>query len=389
MTILTNAYAHRDYMVGIRRHLHSHPELSNHEASTSALIARELDALGIGYVRAGKHGLVATIAGTREDRMVALRADMDALPIAEENSHLDYISQVPGVMHACGHDGHVAMLLGAARILMEQKPFLKGTVKLCFQQAEEVGDGAKEILTELARHPIEAIFGIHLWSELESGLISVESGARMASVDVFEIRVRGTGTHGAYPNRGIDPIIAAAAIVLNCATIASREIDPLAPVALTFGKIAGGQGANVIPEEVVLAGTLRATSPDIRRQMMAAIERMATSTADTHRAQSDVTWKRGFGVVHNDPRCSAVARRAAESLGLGGSVSPFPTLMASENFADYLEAYPGVFAFVGIRNAEIGSHYPHHHPKFNIDESSLPIGAALHAQYAIEHFLDD
>ncbi|GLK65721.1 MULTISPECIES: amidohydrolase [Paracoccus] len=384
MNILAGARAQHDYMIAIRRRLHANPELSLQEEKTSQLIATELEGIGIPYVRVGDYGLVATISGARAEPMVALRADMDALPIHEANSHLDYISTVPGVMHACGHDGHVAMLLAAARILWANRDALQGSVKLCFQQAEEVGMGTAEIKAELARFPIQSIFGIHLWSELETGKISVEAGPRMASGKKLSIRVKGRGTHGAYPNRGVDPIIAAAAIVMNCATITSREIDPLAPVSLSFGKIAGGESANIIPEEVMIEGTLRTTSPRIQAEMVQAVERMAITAAETFRATATVEWGLGCGIVENHPTFSRIAEQAVRNLGLSSSMTKFNTLMASENFADYLDSYPGVFAFIGIRDPSLGSDFPHHHPNFNIDENSLVLGAALHAQYAIE-----
>ncbi|KYB46233.1 hypothetical protein AB664_23585 [Brucella anthropi] len=197
------ARAEFEYMCAIRRELHSLPELSLFERRTSQRIAEELDVIGVPYVRVGEFGIVATIEGARTDRVVALRADMDALPIQEDNPHLEYRSQTPGIMHACGHDGHVAMLLGAARILQQLKSQLQGTVKLCFQQAEEVGKGTRDILTELAKFPVETVFGIHLWSEIETGKISVEAGPRMAAGKAINITVHGAGTHGAYPNRGV------------------------------------------------------------------------------------------------------------------------------------------------------------------------------------------
>lgn len=384
MTVFDRAGFHHDYLLKVRRHLHANPELSLKEVNTANFIAAELEAMGVPFVRVGAHGLVATVRGQSDDRMVALRADIDALPIQEENDDLPYASRVPGVMHACGHDGHTAMLLGAAKILVERSSALQGSVKLCFQQAEEVGKGTSEIKEELAKYPVESIFGIHLWSELETGLISVEPGPRMAAVNKVEITVRGVGAHGAYPNRGVDPIIAAAAIVMNCAAIASREIDPAAPVTLSFGTISGGSSANVIPEKVTLSGTLRTTSPQVRAQMIEAIERVARTTAETYRATAEVVIGTGFGAVINHPQCSDIARKAAVNLGLEGSLAAFPTLMASENFADFLEDYPGLFAFIGVRNARIGAVYPHHNPKFRIDEDCLALGAALHAQYAIE-----
>lgn len=383
LTLAGQALGH---MIDIRRELHRHPELSFGEAKTSALIRSELDALGIPYVNVGTHGIVATIEGTRTDRMVALRADMDALPIHEANQHLDYRSQQQGVMHACGHDGHVAMLLGAAGVLQSMRSQLAGTVKLCFQQAEEVGGGTQEILAELARHPVEFVFGIHLYSEIDAGRISVEAGPRMAAVDAFEITLRGVGCHGATPNRGADPIIAAAALVLNASALISREVDPLRPAVLTFGKIQGGEAGNVIPEQVVLAGTMRNTHELTRAALKESLARMVKATAETHRVSAELAFQTaGTRVVDNDPAGSVIAEAAVQAMGLGDALIRQGTMMVSENFGDYLERYPGVFAFVGARNPECGACFPHHHPSFNIDESVLSRGAALHAQFAIEY----
>lgn len=380
------ARAEQEYMRNIRRELHSLPELSLHERRTSQRIAEELDTIGVPYMRVGEFGLVATIEGTRKDRVVALRADMDALPIQEDNPHLDYCSQTAGVMHACGHDGHVAMLLGAARILEQLKSQLQGTVKLCFQQAEEVGKGTQEILRELAGFPVETVFGIHLWSEIETGKISVEAGPRMAAGKGINITVRGTGTHGAYPNRGVDPVIASAAILLNCSALVSREIDAAEPVVLTFGQIHAGEAGNVIPDTVRISGSLRTTSNETEDFLMEAVERVVQNTAAAYRAKAEVSWPGGVPVVANDSTCSEVARVAVHNLGLQDQLTSFRTMMASENYADFLAVYPGVFALIGVRNEALGACYPHHHPKFNIDEEPLATGAALHAQYALDYF---
>lgn len=374
-------------MIHLRRQLHRQPELSFGEAKTSALIQSELNAIGVPYITVGSHGIVATIQGLRDDRMVALRADMDALPIHEDNQHLDYRSCHPGVMHACGHDGHVAMLLGAARVLQSMRSQLAGTVLLCFQQAEEVGGGTQEILSELAKHPVKTVFGIHLWSEIESGRISAQAGPRMAAVDAFEITMQGVGCHGANPNRGADPIIAAATLVLNASALISREVDPKHAAVLTFGKIHGGEAANVIPEKVTLSGTMRNTHEMTRAAMKDSLRRMVQSTGEVHRVHGKLDFlTAGTQVVMNDPYCSHIAECAVQQLGLGDQLIHQETLMASENFGDFLERYPGVFAFIGARNDECGACFPHHHPSFNIDESVLSRGAALHAQYAIEYF---
>ena len=231
---------------------------------TAALVKRELDAMGIAWQAVGEHGVVATIVGRHENAMVALRADMDALPIQEKNEHLAYRSATPGVMHACGHDGHVAMLLAAARILMQFRAELNGAVKLCFQQAEEQGGGTAELLEHLAAFPIRGAFAIHLWSEIESGRICAQAGPRIAACDNFEIVIDGVGCHGATPQRGVDPIVAAAALVGHLSTLMTREIDPAHAAALTFGKFQSGHAANVIPERAVLAGSLRTIDPSTR-----------------------------------------------------------------------------------------------------------------------------
>ncbi|MHC5230649.1 M20 metallopeptidase family protein [Brucella sp. LJL56] len=376
----------QNYMRELRREFHRHPELSLNEKRTSARIRKELDAIGVPYTQVGEFGIVATIVGTQSERVIALRADMDALPIEEDNPHLEYRSDVPRVMHACGHDGHVAMLLGAARVLVQVRDQLHGTVKLCFQQAEEVGEGTEDILQELAEYSVESVLGIHLWSELETGKISIEAGPRMAAGQSIDLTIHGIGTHGAYPNRGVDPIIATAAIIMNCAALVSREFDPTEPVALTFGSICGGNADNVIPDSVRVSGTMRATRPETMSYLEEALKRTVASTADAFRTRAEIRFSGGVSAVTNDPACSNVARRAIQALGLEKDCISFNTIMASENFADFLNVYPGVFAFIGVRNEKIGAIYPHHHPRFNIDEEVLFRGAALYAQHAIEYF---
>ncbi|MBB4092784.1 M20 metallopeptidase family protein [Brucella pecoris] len=376
----------QNYMRELRREFHRHPELSLNEKRTSARIRKELDAIGVPYTQVGEFGIVATIVGTQSERVIALRADMDALPIEEDNPHLEYRSDVPRVMHACGHDGHVAMLLGAARVLVQARDQLHGTVKLCFQQAEEVGEGTEDILRELAEYNVESVLGIHLWSELETGKISIEAGPRMAAGQSIDLTIHGIGTHGAYPNRGVDPIIATAAIIMNCAALVSREFDPTEPVALTFGSICGGNADNVIPDSVRVSGTMRATRPETMSYLEEALKRTVASTADAFRTRAEIRFSGGVSAVTNDPACSNVARRAIQALGLEKDCISFNTIMASENFADFLNVYPGVFAFIGVRNEKIGAIYPHHHPRFNIDEDVLFRGAALYAQHAIEYF---
>ena len=375
---LTQAYA-----VELRRKLHQQPELSYSECSTAELIKSELDAMGVPWVAVGEHGVVATIVGHHTNTMVALRADMDALPIQEQNAHLSYQSQVPGVMHACGHDGHVAMLLAAAKTFLQFRDQLNGSVKLCFQQAEEQGGGTEELLAHLAAFPIKSAFAIHLWSEIESGKISVQAGPRMAACDLFDIAIEGVGCHGATPQRGVDPIVVAATLVTNVSSLIAREIDPAHAAALTFGKLQSGHAGNVIPQSAALAGTIRTTYTSDQLHLHDALQRMVDNTAATFRAKASLSIRRGGPLLVNDAASSAVAAQSVRELFGTEQIIDFPALMVSENFGDFLEQYPGLMALVGVRNEASGACFAHHHPQFNIDETALQIGVALHVQYAL------
>lgn len=388
MSTLELAKDRHDDMIRIRRHLHMHPELSFKESKTSKLVQGELDKLGIPYVIAGDYGVVATIEGEQPGGVIALRADMDALPVQELNEGLGYESRTPGVMHACGHDGHTAMLIGAADVLMRSRDQIKGTVKLCFQQAEEVGGGSREILAELKKHDVDSVFGIHLWSQVPTGRVSVEPGPRMAAGDGLEIVVKGVGCHGASPHEGADPIIAAAALVQNIAAMMTRELNVAHPAVVTFGSIHGGDAGNVIPDQVKLKGSIRNTNYDVRNQLHEAIRRVARGTAETFRCEIEVNILKGVNACINDSHCSAIAAEAVTDLVGADRLIDYNMLMPSENFGDYLAEYPGVFAFVGTGDAALGTDYPHHHPRFNIDEAQLALGAALHAQYAIGYLRD-
>lgn len=373
----------QDYMVDQRRHLHRSPELSFEERLTSNHVRAELDRLQIPYEVAGDYGVVATVEGQNAERMVALRADMDALPIQELNTHLEYCSQHAGVMHACGHDGHVAMLLGAAQMLVKMRDQIPGTVKLCFQQAEERGGGTAEILKLLAPHPVRGAFAIHLWSEIETGKFSVQAGPRMAAGDNFDIHIEGLGCHGATPQRGIDPIVVAAAIVNGASHLISREIDPTHAAALTFGKLHSGNAGNVIPQSAALAGTLRTTHKDDQVHLQAALRRVVEHTAQAHRAHATIDIRRGGTMLVNDARESERAHAVVQSLYGAQALINYPSLMVSENFGDFLEVYPGLMAFIGVHNEACGATFAHHHPQFNIDEAVLHQGAALHVGYAV------
>jgi len=380
------ARSFQPYMVALRQRLHAQPELSFLEQSTSQLVQAELAKMQIPFEVVGDYGVVATIEGTDTARMVALRADMDALPIQEQNPHLAYASTHPGVMHACGHDGHVAMLLGAAQIFQHVKYGMNGTVKLCFQQAEERGGGTADILKLLAQFPIKSVFAIHLWSEIESGKFAADAGPRMAAGDNFEITVTGVGCHGANPHQGVDPIVVAASIVVNASHLIAREIDSTHAAALTFGKLHSGEAANVIPDKAVLAGTIRTTDRADQYHLQAALHRVVQYTAQTYRAQAELTIQRGGPLLVNDAACSRMAQQTVQELFGLDALTAFPPLMVSENFGDFLEVYPGLMALLGVRNERSGACFAHHHPQFNIDEDVLYQGAALHVGYALAGF---
>lgn len=372
------------HVIALRRALHQAPELSFKEASTAALVKAELDRLGIAWEAAGEHGVIATIFGRHQQTFVGLRADMDALPIQELNAHLPYRSQAPGVMHACGHDGHVAMLLGAASVLQTMRDQLDGSVKLCFQQAEEQGGGTQALLALLAPFPIRSMFAIHLWSEIASGKVCAQAGPCMAACDNFEVVIDGVGCHGATPQRGVDPIVTAAALVGNVAALVAREIDPAHAAALTFGKLQSGHAGNVIPQQALLAGSIRTTVAADQVHLHAALRRMVEHTAATFRARAQLTIRRGGPVLMNEARTSALAAQCVRELFGNEALIAFPALMVSENFGDFLAHYPGMMALVGAGNAACGATFPHHHPEFNIDEEALEIGVALHVQYAVQ-----
>jgi amidohydrolase len=356
-------------IVALRRAVHQEPELAWQETRTAARVAEFLDGHGLA-VRTGVGGTGVLAEVARPGRGVLLRVDMDALPLGEETG-APYASRVPNAMHACGHDGHVAMGAGAARVLATRA--LPGLARVLFQPAEE-GEGGAQAVADAALEGIDTVFGVHLWNELPVGTLGVKAGPLMAAVDRLQVVVRGRGGHGGKPHRSADPVVAAAHVVTALQTVVSREVSPLQSAVVTIGSVHGGQAFNVIPDEVVLTGTIRTFDETLRRSMPERITRLARGVAEGLQCAATVEVRHGNPPVVNHAGATEVARRAAARVvGEAGVVAPEPT-MGGEDMAVYFERVPGCFVFVGSANAARGLDQPHHSPRFDFDEDALLIG---------------
>lgn len=385
-------------VVDWRRDFHQHPELGNREFRTSGIIADHLRSLGMKVTTDVAHtGVVGILEGGQPGPVVALRADMDALPV-EEQVDLPFASQVRtqyngqdvGVMHACGHDNHMAILMGAATVLAEMKDSLPGTVMFIFQPAEEGApageDGGAELMIEeglFADVRPDAVFGLHVWP-IPAGQIAVREGGTMASSDSFNIRVQGQQTHGAAPWAGIDPIVVASQIVLGLQTIPSRQLDStLTPSIVTVGAIHGGLRSNIIPDSVEMIGTLRTFDADTRQQIHERVERTATQIASSAGASAEVSINLGYPVTYNDP---ALTRRMSSTLQrvAGENFTEASLITGAEDFSYYANEVPGMFFFLGIASEDPAMVYPNHSPYFYADESALPVGVEAMTALALD-----
>ena len=385
--LLQEARDLQDWIVGLRRELHRHPELMFDLPRTSALVRRELDSLGIQYRHpVADCGVVATL-GDGDGPCVALRADMDALPI-EEEADVDFRSEIPGQMHACGHDCHTAMLLGAARILKTRESEIRGTVKLLFQPAEEGGGGGLRMCDEgaLENPKVERAFGIHVFAQIPTGVIASRAGTLLASAGTLEIVVEGRGGHAAMPHLTVDPVATAARIVCELQTIVARELDPTVPGVVSVTTVHGGDAFNVIPSSVTMTGTIRSLTSDGLKFLQERVRAIAEGTAAAHRCTARVSFPGlDYPATVNDAASWALARQVgAELLGDRAVVEMPSPIMGGEDFSYVLERVPGCFVVLGVGNREIGATESVHHPKFKADEAALPIGAAMHAAYALE-----
>ena len=375
---------YKDYIIEKRRYFHMNPEPSFNEYNTSKVVQEELKKLEIPFEIFAKTGIIATIKGKNPGKTVLLRADMDALEVCEKNN-VSYKSQKEGLMHACGHDGHIAMLLGAAHVLNEIKNDISGEIKLFFQPAEEVAKGAKAVIEESKITDfIDAAFAIHLWQGIPVGKISLESGARMAAADMFSIKVKGKSGHGSMPHETIDAVVVASAIVMNLQHLVSRNTNPLDTLVVTVGKLTAGTRYNIIAGEALLEGTIRSFSDEVWKKVPEQIERVVKNTAAAYDAEAEIDLVRATPPLVNNQDISNILKISAEKLYGEEVVTKYEKTPGGEDFAYFTQVVPGALAFVGIRNDEKGINSPHHNETFDMDEEALEMGANLYAQFAID-----
>ena len=368
-----------------RRNLHANPELSFEEHETSAFVEETLRSFGgLEIERLAGTAVVARLQGARPGRLVVLRADIDALPILEEND-LPYASTRPGVMHACGHDGHTAMLLGAARLLVERRAELAGEVRFVFQHAEEVPPGGARALVDAGvADGADLVAGVHLLSTLHTGHVSAVPGAVMAAADLFTLDILGHGGHGANPHETVDPVAVAAQVITNLQQIVARETDPFDSVVVSVTTLAAGTARNVIPGSARIGGTVRTLSTTRREEVRGAMERVIAGVASAHRAGYRFDYEVGYDPVVNDREASSAVQSAiVAELGEEALVDVHP-VMGGEDFSAYGTVAPAVFFWVGTGNEELGTMFPHHHPRFDIDEAALRDGIAVFARTALD-----
>jgi amidohydrolase len=388
---MTHAQAMRDDLVARRRDLHRHPELAFEEVRTAEIVARELHALGLEVSTGiGKTGVVGVLDGAQDGPTVMVRCDMDALPVTEANS-TDYISETPGKMHACGHDGHTAIGLGVARMLVQQREQIAGRIKFVFQPAEEVVKGALAMMDDgvLENPRPDVCVGLHLWNDLPLGQVSLTDGPSMASADMWSLTIKGSGGHGARPEQTRDPIIAGAQIVNALQTIVSRNVGALDTAVLSVTTFHAGDAMNVIPPEAKLSGTFRTFLPEIHDLIERRLREISTGIAETLQCEAILETKRVAPALVNDAEVLKRLRRAFKGINAPRPLNFISNerTMGSEDMAVFLQEVPGVYMFVGSADASRELDFPHHHPRFDFDEDALPIGAGLLASAVADYVI--
>ncbi len=388
MDILAEAKKVEPEIIRTRRALHQHPELAYHEEATSKLIAERLESMGIETKKGvGGTGILGTLKGAKKGRVVALRADMDGLPV-QEMSEVEFRSKADGVMHACGHDTHMAMLLGAARILAENRGELCGTVKFLFQPAEEHGGkgGALPMIEAgVMKDPkVDYVFGLHISNNQKSGEVGIREGSFMAAPDTFKVKIVGKGGHGSQPHETVDPVYVAAHVILSLQGISARMINPISPFVITVGSIHSGTKENIIPDEALLEGTIRTLDEGTRKRAKKKVEEVAKGVSRSFGATAEVEFEQeAYPVTFNDPRTTREVARVLRKIP-GLRVKEVDPVLGGEDFSRFLQKAPGTFYFLGTNNPAKGCVYPNHSSKFKVDEDVLKVGAASLALLAFE-----
>jgi len=376
-------------IIKIRREIHQKPELAYREEVTSKLVAERLEALGIQVKRGvGGTGVLGVLKGPRPGKVVGLRADMDALPL-DEMADVEFKSKVKGVMHACGHDTHVAMLLGAAKLLVKHKDELRGTVKFLFQPAEEHGGrgGAKPMIEDgVMKDPkVDYVFGLHIAGDHNSGILGFRAGPFAASPDTFGIRIIGRGGHGASPHETIDPVYVAAQVIIALQGVSGRMIDPMQPIVISVGAVHSGTKENIIPDEAVLQGTIRTLDEVTRKRAKAKVEEVVKGVCKAFGAKAIVEFEKdAYPVTVNDDKVTEQAMKIVRKIRGGTKVKVIEPMLGGEDFSRFLHEAPGTFYFLGTRNTAKGCIYPNHSSRFKVDEDVLKYGSASLALLAVE-----
>ena len=389
MQIFEQIESHREELIALRRDFHRHPELGFAEHRTAEVVEAYLKALGLPTRRYAGTGVVALLEGGRPGPVLMLRADMDALPVDEANE-VDYKSQHPGVMHACGHDAHMAMLLIAAKILSQHRSRIAGTVKFVFQPNEEIAGALRMIDEGVLEDPkVDAVMGIHVWTPVASGTIGITAGPVMGGLDVFKMTIFGKGGHTGVPEDAIDPVIAAANLIQTVQIVQTREISDLRSTIIMFGRICGGTKSNIVPDQVELEGSIRflyKAGPHSPEQPTERFRRIAEAVCRTHRCTCQIDIIHENIPLINDPCMVALARQTALAVFGEEKALVDNVTIASEDFSEFSERVPGVFMFLGAGNEAKGTTLSHHNPRFDIDEDVLTNGVAMHVQGALNFF---
>ena len=380
----------RDYMISIRRELHRCPETAGREERTREILMRELNAMGVPFEKVEGTGLIARVTGRIPGNTRLLRADMDGLPVIEEPENLRgpkaCVSEMPGRCHACGHDAHMAMLLGAVKVLMDLRDRLKGTVLCCFEEGEEENTGVENMLSALEKYPVESCFALHVYAGLDAGKLDISPGPRMAGMVGIGFHVIGKAGHGSRPDQAVNPIIPAAHIVTQLDAAFNNQLSARETITLGMCVFRAGEAYNVIPETAYISGTARYFCPDEGEKALAIVRRTAENTADSFLCK--VRFAANNRIILppavNDPMTAAKVRRGVEKMFSPEVIGNCETWFASESFSLYMKKYPGALGLLGIRNEALGSGAPHHNGRFDIDESVMPLGVGAHIAFALE-----